>query len=399
MTDVKKLQTLAGILDYPDPNDASKGTTEQQFQEYLRNHFDIMYALVSQSLWQPGTNYIVGQVVLSPNMPANTIARVTAAGSSGAAEPVWGSVGSTISDGTVTYIMLPRTIDFATQAEVTEGTDTSKIVTPAMLGRTIKTDLASENAGILNAADKTVVGGVTGILPVSHGGTGTDSLANVTVGKAGTLVGDAGLWNYLHRLGLNPTLPTTNVALNELGVFLSYFTQKDKIANQPTQCGQLINIPATKDSVESTQLWIQQSSGMIFHRGGNDTIAINDTPFKRFLDTDDLSAAGVVAGNVSNANAWWVKFGGAVPLIIQGGMHNNGKNWENDTSAPSYTVSYPIAFPNACFTITGSPERYKNSRYNYRTGYHIILKDRSQFRYAIGTEQQGQYFEWVAIGR
>ena len=111
MTDVKKLQTLSGILDYPDPNDASKGTTEQQFQEYLRNHFDIMYALVSQSLWQPGTNYIKGQVILSPNMPANTIARVTAAGSSGAAEPVWGSVGCTISDGTVTYIMLPRTID------------------------------------------------------------------------------------------------------------------------------------------------------------------------------------------------------------------------------------------------------------------------------------------------
>lgn len=114
MTDVKKLQTLSGILDYPDPNDASKGTTEQQFQEYLKNHYAVMYSLVAMSLWQPGTNYIVGQVVLSPNMPANTIARVTAAGSSGAAEPVWGSVGSTISDGTVTYIMLPRTIDFAT---------------------------------------------------------------------------------------------------------------------------------------------------------------------------------------------------------------------------------------------------------------------------------------------
>lgn len=61
-------------------------------------------------------------------------------------------------------------------------------------------------------------------------------------------------------------------------------------------------------------------------------------------------------------------------------------------------LATPIAFPNACFTITGSPERNKNDRYNYRTGYHIILKNSSQFRYAIGTEQQGQYFEWVAIG-
>lgn len=84
--------------------------------------------------------------------------------------------------------------------------------------------------------------------------------------------------------------------------------------------------------------------------------------------------------------------------IRQGGMHDNRKNWENDEDAPAYTVSYPIAFPNACFTITGSPERNKNDRYAYRTGYHIIQKNSSQFRYAIGTEQQGQYFEWVAIG-
>lgn len=45
----------------------------------------------------------------------------------------------------------------------------------------------------------------------------------------------------------------------------------------------------------------------------------------------DVSGAGVVAGNVSNANAWWVKLGGVIPLIIQGGH----------SSAGSFT--YPIA--------------------------------------------------------
>ena len=184
------------------------------------------------------------------------------------------------------------------------------------------------------------VSNFTGILPVAHGGTGTDSLANVTVGKAGTLVGDAGLWDYLHRLGENPTLPTTNAALNALGVFMSYFYQNNKIANQPTQYGQLFNIPADKGS-ESTQLWIEQVSGRMYHRGGNGSIAINDTPFKRFLDTDDLSAAGVVAGDVSNANAWWVKLGGAVPLIIQGG-YETGKSG-----------SWAIAFPHALLGISG----------------------------------------------
>lgn len=319
MADVLKLQSTAGMFDYPDPTNPSKGTTEQQYIEFEKNKYSVLSSLVADELWQPSTAYTVGQVVKSPNMPANVVARAITAGTSAAAEPVWSSAGHTMADGTVTWTMLYRTVDYATQAEVTAGTNTSKIVTPAMLGRTIKTDLASENAGILNAADKTVVGGVTGILPVAHGGTGTDTLANVTVGKASTLDGDAGLWDYLHRLGVNPTLPTTNAALNALGVFMSYFMQSDKIANQPTQYGQLLNLPADKGS-ELAQLWIEQPSGRMFHRGGNGAIAINGTPFKRFLDTDDLSAAGVVAGDVSNPNSWWVKLGGAVPLIIQGGI-------------------------------------------------------------------------------
>ena len=144
------------------------------------------------------------------------------------------------------------------------------------------------------------------------------------------LVGNDVLWDYLHRLGTNPTLPTTNTTLNALGVFMSYFDQDNKIAHQPGQWGQLLNLPPTQGD-SSMQLWIEQPSGRMYHRGGNSAIAINDTPFKRFLDTDDLSAAGVVAGNVSNAKAWWVKLGGVIPLIIQGGH----------SSAGSFT--YPIA--------------------------------------------------------
>lgn len=295
------------------------GTTQQQYQEFVRNMYGTLFDVVKITMWQPNTSYPAGAVLVSPDMPGNTLARVSVAGTTGTAIPTWGAAGDTVVDGTVKWTMLRRTIDYATQEEVTAGTNTSKIVTPAMLGKTIKTDLESENVGILNSADKTVVGGVTGILPVSHGGTGTDSLANITVGKAGTLNGDAGLWDYLHRFGENPTLPTTNTALNALGVFMSYFNQNNKIANQPGQYGQLLNIPADKN-VESTQLWIEQNSGKVFHRGGNASIVINDTPFKRFLDTGDLSAVGVVAGDVSNPNSWWVKLGGAVPLIIQGGI-------------------------------------------------------------------------------
>ena len=367
----------------------AEGTTQQQYQEFVRNMYGTLSDVVKITMWQPNTSYPAGAVLVSPDMPVNTLARVAVAGTTGTAIPTWGAAGDTVVDGTIKWTMLRRTIDYATQEEVTAGTNTSKIVTPAMLGRTIKTDLASENAGTLNAADKTVVGGVTGILPVAHGGTGTDSLANVTVGKAGTLDGDAGLWDYLHRLGVNPTLPTTNDALNALGVFMSHFDRKDKIANQPTQYGQLLNIPADKRH-EACQLWVEQSNGRLYHRGGNGSIVANDTPFKRFLDIDDLSAAGVVAGDVSNENAWWVKLGGAVPLIIQGGKSARTNRYE--------TVKFPIAFTSV-FSITGQAlTSYVLAGTDSNFG---IKTDFTTTQFTTSMYDNGNYyagFHWVAIG-
>ena len=46
---------------------------------------------------------------------------------------------------------------------------------------------------------------------------------------------------------------------------------------------------------------------------------------------------GVIAGDVSNANAWWVKLSGAVPLIIQGGYNETQVNHTR-------TVTYPIGY-------------------------------------------------------
>lgn len=383
MADVLKLQSTAGMFDYPDPANPSKGTTEQQYIEFEKNKHSVLSSLVADELWQPSTFYRTGQVVKSPNMPANVVARAVSEGTSANAEPFWSSAGHTMADGTVTWAMLYRTIDYATQAEVTAGTNTSKIVTPAMLGRTIKTDLASENEGTLNAADKTVVGGVTGILPVSHGGTGTDSLANVTVGKAGTLDGDAGLWDYLHRLGVNPTLPTTNAALNALGVFMSHFNQNNKIANQPSQYGQLINLPVFRDKPGSQQLWIDHPSGKMYHRGGNGSIVINDTPFTRFLDTDDLSAAGVVAGDVSNPNSWWVKLGGAVPMIIQGG---------HCTSSPTV---FPIAFSKFNTLVVN---QVNDTNLSHADWYQSVATQNSNTQFSWYSYYFDGSLHWIAVG-
>lgn len=303
MTDVKKLQTLDGMLDYPDPNDASKGTTEQQFQEYLKNQYAVMYSLVSMALWQPGTNYIKGQVVLSPNMPANTIARVTTAGTSGDAEPVWGAVGSTISDGTAAYIMLPRTIDFATQAEVTAGTNKDKIVTPVMLGQTIQVDLASTKRVNLNEADKSVTPGITGILPVAHGGTGLDHLPY-------TPNGNNSVWDGTH-------FP----AIGEDGVI---------------EIGSMVDFHEKSGDTADYSLRLSSSGGKFL---------VNGTDIMSYI-ANVRSQAGVVAGNVSNSNAWWVKLGGTIPLIIQG-----GKTSTNTAGSQLKGQAFPIQFTSQVMSV------------------------------------------------
>lgn len=312
MAEIEKLQSLQGMLDYPDPENPDKGTTEQQYQEFVRNHHNILSDLVATNLWQPETKYEIGQIVTSPNMVTNTVAKVIRAGTTSAGEPVWSGAGNTLADGTVTYSIVYRTIEYATQGEVTAGVNATKIVTPAMLGKTIITNLASDSTVNINDTGKAVSAGVKGILPVSHGGTGKSSLADIIVGTAHALAGNESLYNYLHRHN-NTAIPKTNAELNKLGIFTRYFAGDGQIDNQPTTWGQLINFPAGMDGNESLQFWIEQASGKLYHRGGNTGIKVNDTPFTRFLDADDIS------GNVSNPDAWWVKLNGKIPLIIQGG--------------------------------------------------------------------------------
>ena len=70
---------------------------------------------------------------------------------------------------------------------------------------------------------------------------------------------------------------TSNPGWNSLGFCAIYYTEF-KINNQPTQYGQLINIPADSNR-ESTQLWIVQKQGTILSRGGNEGTPIDGAPF------------------------------------------------------------------------------------------------------------------------
>lgn len=279
MAEIEKLQSLQGMLDYPDPENPDKGTTEQQYQEFVRNHHNILSDLVSTNLWQPETKYKIGQIVTSPNMIANTVAKVIKAGTTSAGEPIWSGAGNTLADGTVTYSIVYRTIDYATQGEVTAGVNSTKIVTPATLGKTIITNLASNSSVNINDTGKSVSAGVKGILPVSHGGTGKSSLADIIVGTASKL-------ETARKINLTGDI-------NGTGTF-----------------------------------------------DGSKALEIVTTLAKQ---------GGVVDGNVSNPDAWWVKLGGKFPLIIQG-----GNIWTRNNGDSRVYVAFPIQFLRYCLSVVGN---------------------------------------------
>ena len=88
---------------------------------------------------------------------------------------------------------------------------------------------------------------------------------------------------------------------------------------------------------------------------------------------------GVIAGDVSNANAWWVKFSGAISLIIQGGYDRVQK-----------TVTFPVAFKSIAYSVVATLARGDEEAaqtWNY-TATDFYLYQRYGDRWA----------HWVAIG-
>lgn len=94
---------------------------------------------------------------------------------------------------------------------------------------------------------------------------------------------------------------------------------------------------------------------------------------------------GVIAGDVSNANAWWVKLSGAVPLIIQGGNRNRG------------TQTFPIAFSQ----VFGVYATRNNNGWEHsvivssvsNTGFY------SEARNQANDNPYDYWWYWIAFGR
>ena len=136
------------------------------------------------------------------------------------------------------------------------------------------------------------------------------------------------LWEGMHTYPDN-YVPSdvSNEGWNKLG-FCSIYYDTFVLNNQPSQWGQLINIPATKDGNESTQLWIEQPSGLISFRGGNISASINDTKFKTVATTDDVNAVEKVNSQGSN----WIRYESGLQLC-----------WISSIASVAWW-SFPVAF-------------------------------------------------------
>ena len=101
----KFIKGVAKYFTYASDSGETTPTTQADLQELMKNNNTILECLVD-GLWQPGKEMKLNQIVRSPNMPANTVAKVTSVGVTGTTEPEWPeTVEATVSDGSVTFTM------------------------------------------------------------------------------------------------------------------------------------------------------------------------------------------------------------------------------------------------------------------------------------------------------
>lgn len=103
MSVIKVLRDLDGLFNYSTDENP---TSQQDYQEAVKNWVKTIVSLVDAVMWQPETEYTVGSQLLTPSLP-HYVLRCTVAGTSGAAEPDYTDValGDEITDGTVTWVV------------------------------------------------------------------------------------------------------------------------------------------------------------------------------------------------------------------------------------------------------------------------------------------------------
>lgn len=103
---IKVLRDLDGLFNYSTDENP---TSQQDYQEAVKNWVKTIVSLVDSNLWQPETEYVVGDTVKTPSLSKDTVLYCLEAGTTGAVEPDYTDmgIGDIITDGTVTWLIQP----------------------------------------------------------------------------------------------------------------------------------------------------------------------------------------------------------------------------------------------------------------------------------------------------
>lgn len=240
---------------------------------------------------------------------------------------------------------------------------------------------------ICTTAGTTAASAPSGYSSVSEGGSVTDGTAVFTAHRFNNLANTAAITAHNSLETAHPNLDFVT-QLNAAADGLHYRTrngQSDQVIDLINQLQATLSqgtVPSGNTGTLAALL-----SGIV-HQIAALSGKSNwwDTPKNNF---ETLSAGGVVAGNVSNANAWWVKLGGAVPLIIQGGYTWVGKRSD-------ITVNYPISFGKVLGIAGLAVVNDQNS--SGRGFEYIKAFSGSSFVYYSGFDIDNKWLTWLAVG-
>lgn len=145
--------------DYNHKRSEPNYTTVADFYRYCDNQNNVLKSLADCLLWQPSTDYTVGQIVRAPGMPTGHIAKCTTAGTSSEEEPKW--TDGTVTDGTVKWSVYDPESAIDDKITTASSKKLDKIggaVTgPISYDGTPKTDIELVNKSYVLAAIKTAL--------------------------------------------------------------------------------------------------------------------------------------------------------------------------------------------------------------------------------------------------
>ena len=178
--------SLPKILDFSNynryPGDDNP-TTDADMQDYLSNQNELAKALTDR-LWQPETQYKVGDIVASPSMPPGLVAVCVIAGATSDVEPAWTGNETTVVDNYCTWEMrLAYSYALATNDDVQNAHDGQSAEATHLLNIGNVSKIFE-----LVKSKFTALFGTDNVLPKEYGGTGVsaanaDALLKALIGS------------------------------------------------------------------------------------------------------------------------------------------------------------------------------------------------------------------------